>query len=76
MLETGPPGEGDALFALDLVAPVGSTTSASLWITNTEAAPTVVDWSVPHVRRSDGVGPAFRPDVSSRRQRSSWRRRG
>jgi hypothetical protein len=64
VLETGPTGEDDALFALDLVAPVGSTTSASLWVTNTEAEPTVVDWSVPDVRRSDGVGPSFVPDVS------------
>jgi hypothetical protein len=64
VLQTGPVGGDDALFALDLVAPVGSTTSASLWITNTEDEPTVVDWSVPDVRRSDGVGPAFTPDVS------------
>jgi len=64
ILRTGPASGDDALFALDLVAPVGSTTSATLWITNTQTEPTVVDWSVPDVRRSDGVGPAFSPDVS------------
>jgi hypothetical protein len=50
--------------ALNLVAPIGGMTSASLLLTNTQDQPAIIRGSVTDIRRADGVGPAFAPKVS------------
>jgi hypothetical protein len=64
VLTTGRQPDGTALFALDLVAPLGATTSASLSLTNTRTEPSVIRCEVTDVRRSDGIGAAFAPQVT------------
>lgn len=64
VLGSGRPADEPALFALELMAPVGGTTSASLSLTNTRTDPSVIRCEVTDVRRSDGVGPAFAPQVT------------
>jgi hypothetical protein len=50
--------------AIDLTVPLGGSTSASLLLTNTRSGPALVRCTVTEVRRADGVGPAFPPDLS------------
>jgi hypothetical protein len=57
------PGQ-EAPPALNLTAPLGTTTSASLSLTNTRAEPAVIHCALTDVRRADGVGPAFAPHVT------------
>jgi hypothetical protein len=49
---------------LDLAAAVAATASASLSLTNTRPERAVVRCAVTDVRRADGIGPAFAPDIS------------
>ena len=51
-------------FAIELVAALGSTANASLSISNTRDVPTVIRCELTDVRRRDGVGPAFVPDIA------------
>jgi hypothetical protein len=53
----------EGTFALNLTAPLGKMASASMLLANTTDAPTTVRCSVSDVRRADGVGPAFVPDL-------------
>jgi hypothetical protein len=57
------PGQ-EAPPALNLTAPLGATTSASLSLTNTRAEPAVIHCTLTEVRRADGVGPSFDPAVT------------
>jgi len=51
-------------FALDLVGPLGGVASASVALTNTNPESAVVQCSTTEVRRADGVGPAFDPNMT------------
>jgi hypothetical protein len=51
-------------FAINLVAPLGEIASASLSLANTRTEPTVIRYMVTDVRRADGVGPAFPPNIT------------
>ena len=55
--------DSEASFLLNLSAPLGETASAAFSLTNTTDAPTVVRCSASDIRRADGVGPAFAPQV-------------
>ncbi len=59
--------EADA--TLDLVAPSGQPGSVRFAVSNDEASPTTLRVVMTDVRRADGVGPAFVPDVSIRPER-------
>src|SRR3954466_11533894 len=61
---TAGPEADRSRFALDLVAPLGEMASASITVSNSGDEPSVIECSVSDVRRSDGVGPAFRPDLA------------
>ncbi|HWK68816.1 hypothetical protein [Pseudorhodoplanes sp.] len=50
-------------FAIELVAALGSTANASFSISNTRDVPAVIRCEVADARRSDGVGPAFVPNI-------------
>jgi hypothetical protein len=54
--------DGDR-FELTLSAPVGSSASASISIANTRDQLARIRYRISDVRRADGVGPAFAPDV-------------
>lgn len=54
----------ESSFAINLVAPLGETASASLSLANTRDEPAVIRYTVTDVRRADGVGPAFPPKIS------------
>lgn len=54
----------DDAFALELVGPLGDTAVASLSISNSKDAIARIRCMVTDVRRADGVGPAFSPDVA------------
>jgi hypothetical protein len=49
--------------ALNLIGPLGGSTSASLQLANTRGVPAFIRCSVTDVRRADGVGPAFTPKI-------------
>ena len=49
--------------AINLVAPLGETASASLLLANTRTEPTTIRYTVSNVRRADGIGPAFPPKI-------------
>jgi len=49
---------------LDLAAPLGETTTASLSLANTRPERAVIRCAVTDVRRADGIGPAFVPNIS------------
>lgn len=51
-------------FAIELVAPLGSTANASFSISNTRDVPAVIRCELTDVRRRDGVGPAFVPNIA------------
>ncbi len=61
VLATAKPQDQEMPVALNLVAPVGGMTSASLSLTNTQDQPAIIRGSVTDIRRADGVGPAFAP---------------
>jgi hypothetical protein len=54
---------GEQPFILDLVARLGESASASLSLGNTRDEPAIIYCTVTNVRRADGVGPAFTPDI-------------
>jgi hypothetical protein len=56
------PGQ-EAPPALNLVAPLGGTSSTSLVLSNTRNAPAMIHCSVTDLRRADGVGRAFMPKL-------------
>lgn len=61
------PGEADPSdVSLDLVGPIGGTASARLAVANNEPEPTTLRAVMTDVRRTDGIGPAFDPDVAIR----------
>jgi hypothetical protein len=49
---------------IDLAAPIGTTTSTVLSLENLRDERTVVHCAVSDVRRADGIGPAFMPDIA------------
>lgn len=53
--------DGDVL---DLAAGPGQVASTVMYVENTRDEPVVIHGSVGEVRRADGVGPAFPPDVA------------
>lgn len=53
----------EAEFAMNLIAPLGESASASLSLANTRAEAAVIRYTVSDVRRADGVGPAFAPKI-------------
>jgi hypothetical protein len=59
-LVIGAPTGGEAI---TLVADVGATASASLSVASGTAAPATIQCIATDVRRADGVGPAFVPDI-------------
>jgi hypothetical protein len=63
VLATAVPEERQPPLVLSLSGPVGSTTSATLSVTNTTGERASVRHRVSDVRRADGVGPAFDPKV-------------
>lgn len=56
------PGE----VSLHLVGPIGETVSARLAVSNNEPEPATLRAVLTDVRRTDGVGPAFEPDITIR----------
>jgi hypothetical protein len=58
------PGGVDAEFVLGLSALAGETASASLSLANTREHRAVIRCAVSDVRRADGVGPAFAPEIT------------
>ena len=70
-------------FAIELVAELGSTANATFSVSNTRDVPAVIRCEVADVRRSDGVGAAFVPNITrqpeqielgpGRRRGSCWR---
>lgn len=56
--------DGESPIVLRLEAPVGTTAAASLEITNTTSTPSRIRYLVRDVRRIDGVGPAFQPEIA------------
>ncbi len=64
VLATAQPADQEMPIALNLVGPLGGAASASLSLTNTQAQPAIIRCSVTDVRRADGVGPAFAPNIT------------
>jgi len=61
------PGEAEpGEVSLDLVGPIGGTASARLAVANNESEPTTLRAVMTDVRRTDGIEPAFDPDVTIR----------
>lgn len=56
--------EQEAPFLLTLSAPLGETASATLSLTNTTDEPATVRCTASDIRRADGVGPAFSPQIT------------
>lgn len=63
-LETARRPDASAALALNLTGPSGGTASATLSIANTREQPTLIRCQFTHVRRVDGIGPAFSPKIS------------
>jgi hypothetical protein len=63
MLETANRQDESQPLVLNLSAPLGKTTSASLEVENSTQKQTTIRCSITDVRRSDGVGPAFAPRI-------------
>jgi hypothetical protein len=57
-------GESEPPATLTLSGASGETVSASLAVTNTAVKRTHIGWTLTDVRRTDGVGKAFVPDVT------------
>jgi hypothetical protein len=53
----------EAQFALNLIAPLGETATASMSLGNTRDEPASIRCAASDVRRADGVGPAFMPKL-------------
>jgi hypothetical protein len=51
-------------FAINMVAPLGETATASLSLANTRSEPSTIRYTASTVRRADGVGPAFPPKIT------------
>jgi hypothetical protein len=64
VLQRGNGAGGAQAFELTLAAPLGGTATASLSITNGRDERARIRCDATEVRRADGVGPAFVPDVS------------
>lgn len=54
----------EAEVALELSGPLGDTARLRLAVANTTGEPTAVRCVVTDLRRADGIGPAFEPDVT------------
>jgi hypothetical protein len=63
VLASAKPQDHEMPVALNLIGPIGGTTSASLSLTNTQDQPAIIRCSVTDIRRADGVGPAFAPKI-------------
>ena len=64
VLATATPQDQEMPAVVNLVAPVGGMTSASLSLTNARGEPVIIRGSVTAIRRADGVGPAFAPKMT------------
>jgi hypothetical protein len=64
VLATAKAADQEMPIAFNLVGPLGGAASASLSLTNTQEQPAIIRCSVTDVRRADGVGPAFAPQVT------------
>lgn len=61
------PGEDEpGQVSLQLVGPMGETVSAQLAVSNNEPEPATLRAVMTDIRRTDGVGPAFEPDIAIR----------
>jgi hypothetical protein len=63
LLASASPQEKDPPILLNLKAPIGETVSASISIANTTESRAMVRCTATDVRRTDGVGPAFQPEI-------------
>ena len=64
MLATANREDESQLLVLNLSAPLGETTTASLEVENSTENQTTIRCSMTDVRRADGVGPAFVPKIT------------
>jgi hypothetical protein len=64
MLATANRQDESQPLVLNLSAPLGETTGASLEVENSTERQTTIRCSVTDVRRTDGVGPAFAPQIT------------
>jgi hypothetical protein len=64
LLAMAKPDDSDAPVTLTLAGPVGTTSAASLSITNTTGQPTRIGHQIVDVRRVDGAGPSFVPAIA------------
>ena len=64
VLATANGPEKETPLVLNMVAPLGGSTSASLSLANTRTEPARIRCGVTEVRRADGVGRAFAPKIT------------
>jgi len=64
ILSTAGEAETEAPVVLNLTGPPGGTASASLAVANTTPQRTTIQSTVTDVRRADGQGPAFAPQIA------------
>lgn len=64
MLATAKRKDESQLLILNLSAPIGETITASLEVENSTEKPTTIRCTMTDVRRTDGVGPAFAPEIT------------
>ena len=64
VLATSKRPDHEAAFILNLVGPLGGTASAALSLANSRAEQALIRCSVTEIRRGDGIGPAFPPNVT------------
>ena len=64
MLATAGRQDESQLLVLNLSAALGESTSASLEVENSTEKQTTIQCSITDVRRTDGVGPAFAPNIT------------
>jgi hypothetical protein len=64
VLTTADRSDQEVSFLLNLIAPLGETASATVSLTNTTGAPTTIRCVASDIRRADGVGPAFAPEIT------------
>ena len=57
-------GSPDSEFALNLTGLLGEKVTASITLTNTEDVPSTIHCTASDIRRADGVGPAFTPQIT------------
>jgi len=64
MLATANRQDESQLLVVNLTAPLGEATTASLEVENSTEKPTTIRCSMTDVRRTDGVSPAFAPNIT------------